>query len=117
MQGRSRGGEGLLRGRPEQEAAETISSSTGSRRQEAGGREWQDVGRRGSTRTRDISLSPPQGVRPPGKKSNNMASPHSTNSNSITISPNKYKMPEVEGEEDLDEDVEEEGEEDTVVVC
>ena len=27
--------------------------------QEAGGREWQDVGRRGSTRTRDISLSPP----------------------------------------------------------
>ena len=46
-----------------------------------------------------------------------MASPHSTNSNSITISPNKYKMPEVEGEEDLDEDVEEEGEEDTVVVC
>jgi ribosomal protein L15 len=83
--------------------------------QEAGGREWQDVGRRGSTRTRDISLSPPQGVRPPGKKSNNMASPHSTNSNSITISPNKYKMPEVEGEEDLEE--EEEGEEDTVVVC
>ena len=82
--------------------------------QEEGGREWQDVGRRGSTRPRDISLSS-QGVRPPGKKSNNMASPHSTNSNSITISPNKYKMPEVEGEVDLDED--EEGEEYTVVVC
>jgi hypothetical protein len=42
-----------------------------------------------------------------------MASPHSTNSNPITISPNKFKMPEVEGEDDL----EEEEEEDTVVVC
>ena len=55
-------------------------------------------------------------MRPPVKKSNTMASPHSTNSNPITISPNKFKMPEVGGEEDLEEEEEEE-EEDTVVVC
>ena len=69
------------------------------------GREWQGVGRGGSTRPRDISRSLQDGWGTPGKKVNKMASPNSiSNSSPISITPNMYRMPVRKGMVNLDED-------------
>ena len=72
--------------------------------QEGAGRDWQQVGRGGSTRPRDLSTSPQEGRGPPWKKVNTMASPDParTRSSPITISPNRYRMPQGVEDRDLD---------------
>ena len=55
-------------------------------------------------RRRDLTRSPQEGRGPPEKRVNNMASPSSTSSQPIIISPNKFRILGEEGVADRDED-------------
>ena len=103
---RGQGGRGRGGGHRDGRTAPWQGRARGSRdyRHQEGGGDWQEVGGRGSVRRRDLTRSPQEGRGPPEKRVNNMASPSSTSSQPIIISPNKYRILGEEGVADRDED-------------